>query len=212
MRHLQVLWVLLWIYLLAAIGCVNSGTASLPEGTATLRIAGLVLGMADHEGTREAAHDDDHDDDHESAEPMANLPLALIVGSVGKHREVRTGADGSFRFDLPAGTYHLGLPLPANLMDTSSPRTDFLIRIELSDEPVGVLLLLEPHGDEGMWNIHATLFDDENESGRLDEGEAVLEEIEAEVPFGSRRDLVLNPGEEPGPPSGGPHHGHGNTH
>lgn len=213
----RLLWPLAGTLLLAlgSLGCVDGGEVSMPSDADMTQIAGRLLLGGEHDHT--AASEDDHDhDDHDlegaEGEPLADFPVTLIVGAAGRAGVATSNAAGRFSFEVPAGTYHLGFRLPANLEESGSPETHWLLRVEASDEPVGLEIIITPEPDEAHWHITGLIFDDEDGDGLRGDEEAVLETLDAEVPFGSRRDLVVNPADDASADDEDDGHGHGHSH
>lgn len=198
------IFLLLLLQLLASLGCVNAGSVALDTSGETIQFRGqLLLGEDEHEG------EVGHEEGEEEGAPITGLPIALVVGLEGVADETLTSVDGEFSFLVPPGEYHLGISLPANFADAGASQTAFLIHAEASEEPVGFEIVIVPEPEEGAWHIHGHIFDDEDGDGLLTGDEAILEELEVDVPFGSQQDLVLNPEAETEAPE---EDGHGHSH
>lgn len=217
----RLLWPLAGTLLLApgSLGCVDGGEVAMPSDADMTQIAGLLLlgGEHDHAAASEDDdddhnHDDDHDFDGAEGEPLTDFPVTLIVGAAGRAGVATSNAAGRFLFEVPEGLYHLGFRLPANLEESGSPETHWLLRVEASDEPVGLEIIITPEPDEAHWHITGLIFDDEDGDGLRGDEEAVLETLDAEVPFGSRRDLVVNPADDESADAEDDGHGHGHSH
>lgn len=212
------------LFALAFLGCVDGGEVSMPSDADMTQIAGRLLlgGEHDHAAASDDDDDHDHDDDHDedddhdheggAGEPLADFPVTLIVGAAGRAGVATSNAAGRFLFEVPEGLYHLGFRLPANLEESGSPETHWLLRVEASDEPVGLEIIITPEPDEAHWHITGLIFDDEDGDGLRGDEEAVLETLDAEVPFGSRRDFVINPADDQSADTGDDGHGHGHSH
>jgi len=208
-------WPLAGTLLLASgsLGCVDGGDLSMPSDGDMTQIAGrLWLGGEHHHEAASDVDDDDHDPEGAVGEPLADFPVTLIVGAAGRAGVATSNAAGRFLFEVPEGLYHLGFRLPTNLEESDSPETHWLLRVEASDEPVGLEIIITPEPDEAHWHIAGLIFDDEDGDGLRGDEEAVLETLDAEVPFGSRRDLVVNPADDESADDDDDGHGHGHSH
>jgi hypothetical protein len=115
--------------------CAASGTAAI----VSILAAGLVLTSCTSASTDSAANGRIAGVVYERGSVITTKPVAAAVtakskSSDGKTYSTRTAHDGSFSFDLPAGTYELtatltdenagGLATPENVMVTAGRTSD----------------------------------------------------------------------------------------